>query len=68
VAHRARVSVDERPGDPRLDLGAFGGVVMALLVGLMVLAVVVAALVEMNAWPLALFAAGALALWARLVR
>lgn len=59
---------EEESPDPRLDLGAFGGVVMASLVGLLVGALAVVALVEVSAWPLALFAAGVLVLWGRVVR
>lgn len=41
---------------------------MASLVGLVVSALAVVALVEVTAWPLALVAVGALVLWDRLVR
>jgi hypothetical protein len=68
MACRTRMPADEQSGDPRLDLGAFGGVVMATLVGLVVSALAVVALVEASTWPLALFAVAALVLWARLVR
>jgi hypothetical protein len=62
MALRMRV---ERSEEPRLDLGVFGGAVTVLLVGLVVLAVAVVALADVNVWPLALFAVAALVLWTR---
>lgn len=67
MALRTRARLGEEPGE-RLDLGVFGGVVTALLVGLVVLAVVVMVLVDVGVWPLAVFALAALGLWIWAVR
>lgn len=67
MALRTRARLGEEP-DERLDLGAFGGLVTALLVGLVVLAVVVMVLVDVAVWPLAVFALAALGLWIWAVR
>lgn len=61
------MSANKNPEDARLDFGAFGSVVVILLLGVVILAVAVAAVVDVSVWPLALVMVGALVLWTRWV-